>query len=253
MTRIVLIIALIFVILFPSPFASASALLGQIPAKEGGLAGKMIVIDPGHGGSDPGAIGLAGVKEKDITLGIGLELRRLLIASGTKVILTRTYDRDVAAPGSEDAVELQARADIATAAGADLLVSIHADAFEGLGAGGTTTYYSPVRSDSGRLAETVQTALAGSVRLEDRGTRGADFYLLRHVTMPAILTEVAFVSNPFEEKLLTNRSFQARAAQGILAGLRNYYKSAPKDGNEVSADLDIAVSGKNSQNSVDSI
>lgn len=188
------------------------------------LQGKIIVIDPGHGGSDTGAIGSNNTFEKQVTLTVAQELRKLLVTGGATVIMTRTSDRDVAYIGASDKEELQARIDIANRVNADLFVSIHADAFAG-SAGGTTTYFSDKTGDNIHLAQLVQENMVAQLNLYDRGIRQNDYYILEHADMPAILTEVAFISNPQEEKLLTNRYFDRKAAVGIFNGIKQHFQA----------------------------
>ena len=184
------------------------------------LKNKVIVVDPGHGGSDAGAIGPNNVAEKNVTLAIARDLRELLSAGGATVIMTRTSDQDVATDGSSDIDELQARVDIANQANADLFVSIHTDAFAEHGTG-TTTYFCPGSNDD--LARFVQANMVSQLNLYDRGSQPSDFYVLKNTNMPAILTEAAFISNPKEEKLLINRDFNKKVAMGIYNGIKQYF------------------------------
>ena len=189
------------------------------------LQGKVIVIDPGHGGSDTGAIGPQNVMEKNVTLAIGKELRNLLTSGGASVIMTRISDNDVAhagAAGAGDKEELAARVAIANKANADLFVSIHADAFSAL-ASGTTTYTYGKKDDN--VASLVQANLVAQLKLYDRGVQQSDYYVLKNTQMPAILTEAAFISNHKEEKLLANRSFDKKVAVGIYNGIKQYFGS----------------------------
>lgn len=221
-----LLIALVL-LLYPVPTQAAGleqwgqallALLQERP--QSGMAGKVVVLDPGHGGSDAGALGPRNNKEKEVTLAVAKELRTLLQKEGAIVLLTRTVDKDVAWPGASDQEELQARADIANQAQGDIFISIHADAYNGY-ASGTTTYF--LEGGSDRLARLVQQGLVEQLKLPNRGAQPNDYYLLEHTQMPAILTEVAFISNPKEEQLLTNRGFIRKAALGIYSGIRRYF------------------------------
>ena len=186
------------------------------------LRGKTIVIDPGHGGDDTGAIGSSNLMEKTVTLAIGKELQSLLISSGAKVIMTRTTDKSVAYTGASDKEELAARVAIANNANADLFVSIHTDAYSGQ-AGGTTTYV--YDSQNTGLAPLVQANLVSQLKLNDRGVQQSDYYVLKNTTMPAILTEAAFITNAREEKLLMNRGFDKKVAIGIYNGINQYFGS----------------------------
>jgi len=184
------------------------------------LKDKVIVVDPGHGGSDTGAIGPSNVAEKNVTLAIARDLRKLLSDDGATVIMTRTSDRDVAYNGASDIDELQARVDIANRANADLFISIHADAFTEY-VSGTATYFYPGSNDY--LARLVQSSMVGQLKLYDRGIQPSDYYVLKYTNMPAILTEAAFISNPKEEKLFINPSFDKKVAVGIYNGIKKYF------------------------------
>ncbi|WP_378956223.1 N-acetylmuramoyl-L-alanine amidase [Pelosinus sp. sgz500959] len=201
----------------PTQNQDSSKLLGS---QKSSLKGKVIVIDPGHGGSDTGAIGPSHIAEKNVTLTIARDLRNLLSDGGAKVILTRTSDQDVAYDGATDIDELQARVDIANQANADLFISIHADAFAN-DVNGTATYFYPGSSDS--LARFVQGSMIGQMKLYDRGVLPNDYYVLKYTNMPSILTEVAFISNPKEEKLLASSSFDRKVALGIFNGIKKYF------------------------------
>ncbi|GMA97338.1 N-acetylmuramoyl-L-alanine amidase [Pelosinus sp. IPA-1] len=187
--------------------------------KNSTLKGKVIVVDPGHGGSDTGAIGPNHVAEKNVTLAIARDLGKLLSDGGAKVILTRTSDKDVANEGTSDIDELQARVAIANQASADLFVSIHADASDEPVSGTATYFY----GNSDTFASLVQDSMVSQLKLSDRGYQPNDFYVLKNTTMPAILTEVAFISNPQEEKLLSNPTFDKKAALGIYNGIKKYF------------------------------
>lgn len=184
------------------------------------LQGKIVVIDPGHGGSDTGAIGPHNVREKDVVLAISKELRNLLAGSGATVIMTRMTDTDVAYAGASDKEELAARVAIANDANADLFVSIHANASDD-GAGGTTTY--AYDTETNRLAPLVQTNLVTQLNLYNRGVQQEDFYVLKNTNMPSILTEAAFITESREERLLTNRNFDKQVALGIYNGIKQYF------------------------------
>ena len=192
-----------------------------------GLKDKIIVIDPGHGGNDAGAIGPTGVMEKSVTLNVALELEKLLSAEGANVIMTRTTDKTVSPKGAaaSDIEELQARCNFANEANADIFISIHADSFTKPEARGTTAYYYGQSSDGKgqRLAESIRNALCEQIRTPSRGTKPCNFYVVRHCDMPATLIELAFISNPDEEKILNSEDGILKAAQGIFDGIEDYF------------------------------
>ena len=192
-----------------------------------GIGGKRIVLDPGHGGSDTGAIGPTGVTEKSIALRIAKRLKALLEAEGAEVILTRTEDTEVSPKKAKatDVEELQARCDIANQNAADIFLSIHLDAFFGPEAHGTTGYYYEMGSaDSTRLADCVKRGVLRRLGTLDRGTKPCAFYVCRHTDMPAMLLETAFVSNPREEQMMNSEEGVENAAQGIAAGIAEYFQ-----------------------------
>ena len=191
-----------------------------------GIKGKKIVIDPGHGGEDSGAIGPSGVTEKSITLQIAKEVEKMLKEAGAKVIMTRTTDTEVSPKHRQatDVDELQARCDVANKAKADIFISIHMDSFTSREASGTTGYYYTKGSAaSKRLAAAIQSELVGQLKTTSRGIKTCNFYVVKHTKMPATLIEVAFVSNPKEEKLLTSKKGVQKAAIGIVNGISDFF------------------------------
>lgn len=188
-----------------------------------GLKGKSITIDPGHGGSDPGAIGPKGSMEKNITLAVASELRAMLEKAGAKIVMTRTKDVDVAYRDASAVDELQARVDVANRADTDLFVSIHMDSFVNQQTGGTSAYIYPKTTGDVRLADFVREGVISQINTSDRKTRNCNFYVVKHVKMPAVLVEVAFISNAKEEKLLTSADGVKKAATGIYRGIDRYF------------------------------
>ncbi|WP_258360212.1 N-acetylmuramoyl-L-alanine amidase [Moorella sulfitireducens] len=191
------------------------------------IQGSKIVLDPGHGtdpeGADPGAIGPTGVKEKDVNLAIAQKLAALLRGAGATVYLTRN--------GETCPYTLAGRAYYANDVGADLFISIHANASLSSESSGTSTYfYAPPgtalgeqREERQRLAAAIQAALVQAIGRKDLGVLEANFAVLRNTGMPSVLVETAFISNPTEEQLLNNPAFQARVAEGIFNGLGSYF------------------------------
>ncbi|GBG57465.1 N-acetylmuramoyl-L-alanine amidase [Sporomusaceae bacterium FL31] len=187
------------------------------------LQGKIICLDPGHGGSDPGAVGPSGTMEKNNTLAIALLLKEKLENNGATVLMTRETDQDVSYPNASSAEELGARINIASDANADLFISIHNDAFTSITAAGTTTFHYG-DEESVDLAGHVQKCLVEELGTKDRGTRFGSFYVIRYAKMPAILVEIAFISNPEEELLLASTDGRAKSAESIFKGIVKYFK-----------------------------
>ncbi|MDR3561076.1 MAG: N-acetylmuramoyl-L-alanine amidase [Negativicutes bacterium] len=193
---------------------------GVCSANPGLLDGKIITLDPGHGGNNDGAVHF-GVREADVNLAIGLKLRDKLAAAGATVVMTRTTDRSVAVPGSGAAGELQARVDVAAAADADIFVSLHANAHPNEETAGAISFYPAGRPSD--LALAIQPGLVGEVGMVDKGVRPANFYVLRNSDIPAALIEVGFLTNKAEAARLADDKYQAQIAEGIFKGLLRYF------------------------------
>ncbi|MDQ2865927.1 MAG: N-acetylmuramoyl-L-alanine amidase [Candidatus Eremiobacteraeota bacterium] len=185
---------------------------------------KLIVIDPGHGGSDPGSA-RNGIKEADLALDMARRLKQILISRGWQVRMTRETDVDVYAPNDSARDELQARDNIANSAGARMFISIHANAFINSGPNGTTTYYSkPI--DLG-LARIIDRNLASTIGTKDDGVIKARYYVTLHASMPAVLIETAFISNPDDFERLASPDWRGRVAQAIAVSVDQYAQANP--------------------------
>ncbi|MFZ5942766.1 MAG: SH3 domain-containing protein [Bacillota bacterium] len=198
---------------------------------QGKLAGKTIVIDPGHGSvqpggwTDPGAIGkVLKVMERDVNLNVALKLQQLLTQQGAKVIMTHTTGRTY--------LSLAGRADIANSYGADIFVSIHANSNENRAISGTSVYYyaptwhSELASQRWlrqRLALSIQNELVKAGGRIDLGIMEESFAVIRETKVPSVLVEMAFLSNPEEERLLSTEQFRTQMAWGIFKGIERYF------------------------------
>ncbi|MFC0477874.1 SH3 domain-containing protein [Robertmurraya beringensis] len=184
---------------------------------ENGLKGKRIVIDPGHGGKDPGAIGPSGLKEKDVVLESALMLKTELERYGAIVTLTRSTDIFL---------ELSERTAISNANNYDAFISLHTDAFSST-TKGTTTYLNTTVNFNGPrsrdLGNAIQENLISSLGTYDRGVKEQEFYVNRMNEIPSVLVELAFISNPNEEALLKSTAFKQKAVLGIRQGLEEYF------------------------------
>ncbi|MGE5588384.1 MAG: N-acetylmuramoyl-L-alanine amidase [Clostridia bacterium] len=177
---------------------------------------KTIVVDPGHGGSDPGAVGATGLQEKAVTLDISKRVAAMLGEAGAKAVLTRTDDVSAFLPE---------RVKVAAEARADVFVSVHANAGKTETSSGTETLFCSSVPMNRRLAEHVQASLVREIGLPDRGIRERpDLYVIREAKMPSCLVEVLFMSNLAEELLLMDPSFRDRAARGITKGIWSYFE-----------------------------
>lgn len=189
----------------------------------GGLDGKIITLDAGHGGSDPGAIGSDGTKEKNITLAITKIVKEILEDKGAKVYMTRTTDVDVFGPNASDAEELQARVNVGEKYNSDMFVSLHINSSVNKNIGGFSTYYYPKTDNDLRLAKNIQNKLAANFGVDDLGVRQANFYVIKRISMPAVLVEMCFISNEKELTLMKGQWFQKKTARLIAEGIEKYF------------------------------
>jgi N-acetylmuramoyl-L-alanine amidase CwlD len=200
------------------------------------LGGVCVAVDPGHGGPDTGAIGRSGLLEKDVNLDIALRVSRLLEETGARVVLTRSNDQAAipwtAGNTQEHRRELLARCDLANASGAQLLVSIHANArvSNPESVRGTETYYR--KPDSREPAELIQEELVRAAGLPDGGTKyhPKPIIVLYRTNMPAVLVEVGYLSNRQDEQKLADPDFREQAAQGIVNGIKRWLLTREETG-----------------------
>lgn len=193
---------------------------GQRVAGGSGVAGT-VCLDPGHGGSDSGAVHRAGLAvEKDVSLDICLRAAKLLRARGWKVFLTREDDRDVSYAGSSNSEELWARAKVANDAGTDVFVSVHCNAASNTAAVGTSLHV--YKRGDRALAEEMYNSVVHATGRYPRGIQQDRFYVLVHTNMPAVLVETAFISNDEGARLLATPAYRQKIAEGIADGLDLY-------------------------------
>lgn len=177
------------------------------------LAGWIIAVDPGHGGTDPGARGYSGYLEKQVNLTVAQSIRNKLVAQGAQVIMTRSGDQTVS---------LGDRVKQALQGGADLFLSIHSDSYVTPSAMGSTGLYQIGRLEQAELARQIHAAYLMTTGRLNRSVKEQDLYVLRNTPLPSTLLELAFLSNPEEEKLLKDPLFHEKAAIGIVNGVVNY-------------------------------
>lgn len=174
----------------------------------------LVVLDPGHGGRDPGAVGIGGLRETDIVLEVGLRVAELLRRQGAEVTLTRQDEREI---------DLEPRVATANRNDADLFVSIHANAISMSrpDVNGVETYfYSSPAAEA--LANNVQESLLEATGMNSRGVKEARFYVLRRTTMPAALVELGFVTGAEDAPRLADPRFRELIAQALTRGILQY-------------------------------
>ena len=189
------------------------------------LKNKIITIDPGHGGSDSGAVGPNGYTEKEGAFAISQKVASILNQSGAKVVMTRDSDVDVYGPNASARNELQARVDVGNNANSDIFVSIHCNAFVNPAANGTQTFYYGSSYQGQRLAQSIQEKMIEANGLRDRGISTCNFYVVKHSYMPAVLIETAFITNYDEEALLSDDEWQTTMAKAIAEGINEYFSN----------------------------
>ncbi|WP_158454080.1 N-acetylmuramoyl-L-alanine amidase [Paenibacillus durus] len=177
------------------------------------LRGKRIVVDPGHGGDDPGMIGTTyGTMEKDLNLQTALYLHDDLEAAGARVTMTRTRD--------DERPSLSARSELAQSVSADAFISIHFNSSPKKISGTLTFFYS--ESDDLKLARAIENRLGEGIALKSNGVSFGDYHILRTNETPAALVELGFLTNPDDESIVRRASYQRKAAQAIAEGIADY-------------------------------
>lgn len=193
----------------------------EIDAISWSIANKVIVIDAGHGGIDPGAVGPSGSFEKDVNLAVAKRLCENLSQSGAIVIMTREDDNSYS---NKKKADLDARIALAENHQADIFVSIQANAIQSSRWSGAQTFYHPRSEEGARLAVCIQQEMVRILKNTKREARPhTEAYILRQLTMPTVVVEVGFMSNPQEEKMLNDPHYQGRLAWSIYAGIVKYY------------------------------
>ncbi len=193
------------------------------------LSGKTIVIDPGHGGYDPGVVA-HGVIEKDVVLAISLKLRGYLQGAGARVVMTRETDRDLLvlpAAGPKKRQDMRNRIIIINAAAPDLVVSVHANAISSTRWRGAQAFYRIDDGEARVLAEIIQEELARVLKNTDRQAKPGNFFVLNESSATGVLVETGFISNPDEARLLNDGRYQDRVAWAIYLGLLRYLGRTP--------------------------
>lgn len=172
----------------------------------------VVAIDPGHGGADPGAVGIGNLYEANVVLAISQQVATLLQQQGIQVVLTRSSDVEV---------ELEPRVQMAEQIRANLFVSIHANSMgmERPDVNGIETYY---YSNGEGLASVIQNSIVSSLDMRNRGVKQARFYVLRHTSMPAVLVETGYVTGEEDAPRLADASFRSQMAIAIARGILQY-------------------------------
>ncbi|MFA4844150.1 MAG: N-acetylmuramoyl-L-alanine amidase [Candidatus Margulisiibacteriota bacterium] len=198
----------------PRKFTPAPSPPAEKVSQPRSLQGRTVILDPGHGGDDPGASSCDGQPEKKLTLATAQETAELLRAAGATVYLTRDEDRR---SNLSDVVEFANRSR------ADIFLSIHYNSTYNRGIAGTESYY--YNPGSRQFAEKMHEALVRGLDRKDRGLHRVKFYTVNHTRMPAVLLEPAYLSNGDESSLANSAAFRSKVAASIMKGVKNYFGS----------------------------
>ncbi len=222
LVTIVIIILLFYILISIRYMAITSFLTG---------GKKVIGIDPGHGGVDPGAIGVSGTREAEINLSIALKLKELIEKDGEIVIITREGEEGLYTNKSKTLKEkktedLKNRKKIVEKGHCDLLLTIHLNSFSDSRYHGAQTFYKKDCEESKKIAYIVQKELKNLLNEDNNRVpqEREEVFLINEIEMPAILIECGFLSNPEEEKLLNSEEYQQKVAKAIYLGILKYYE-----------------------------
>lgn len=202
------------------------------------ISNRIIGIDPGHGGVDPGAVSKTGIKEDDINLKIALKLKRFIEQSGGIAIMTREEDKGLYTSKSKTLREMKTedlknRKNLIVEADSEVFISIHLNSFTKSRYYGAQTFYMKDDEISLDLANIIQEELKHVLDKDNnrQPTYRDDVYLLKEMTIPTVLVEGGFLSNPIEEKLLITEEHQEKIAWSIYVGIMKYFSKINGDYN----------------------
>ncbi|MGM0904285.1 MAG: N-acetylmuramoyl-L-alanine amidase CwlD [Bacillota bacterium] len=197
------------------------------------LSGQIIVLDPGHGGPDPGAVQGEAI-EKDISLSVSLKLRDYLQQQGALVVMTRETDIDLADKelkgySRRKVQDLKRRLELINHSEADFFASIHLNAIPSSKWKGAQTFYSGQFKESKRGAKFIQEELRRNLENTNREAKTSNsIYILKNSEVPGVLVEIGFLSNPTERQMLRQDEYQEQVAASIYQGIMRYYTNERK-------------------------
>jgi len=214
----------------------------EVTAMSWTVAGKLIVIDPGHGGKDSGARSPGGIWEKEVTLPVAEKLAEVLRQAGADVLLTRDKDIFLCDPDTEGwpkqhREDLSKRIGMANEKGADLFISIHVNSFvSDTGQSGAQTFYKIGCEESAALGKAIQSEVIRILKNTKREAKPGDYFILNNAKIPAVIVEIGFITSPEEARLMQDPSYQNKLAWAIYAGVVKYYADKLEAGNKPSHD-----------------
>lgn len=188
-----------------------------------------VVIDAGHGGMDPGKVGVGGIEEKDVNLSIAILLKDLLEKEGIKVVMTRENDNSLCSEGASNkkTSDMNNRIEIINEAKADCLISIHQNSFTDSNVFGAQVFYYSESEEAKKLAEEIQSTIKKEVSPENNRSikSGNDYFILRKSVCPGVIVECGFLSNKEETAKLVDEGYQLKLAKAIAEAVCNIYKN----------------------------
>jgi len=223
------------VIIIAAVFIALCAVLGVYAQNRADKARKLyrdisVVVDAGHGSPDGGAVGFSGTQEKDINLAIAENLRTVLESRGIPVIMTRTgdsgiYDKSAETIREKKRSDMNNRLKIINTSNAGLLISIHMNSFEDKKVNGVYIFYNKKNSEIKELAEKIQSNIHNATSAKTHDVRVAEnrLFLMKNASMPSILVECGFLTNPEEEKKLNTAEYREKIAWAIADAVSDYY------------------------------
>lgn len=210
--------------------SSAGERLMAVFSEKGEKHAVTIVLDVGHGGMDPGKVGVTGVLEKEINLSIAKKLQKRLEGDGITVVMTRKTDDAPCSMGAKykKREDMEARVRLITETAPDFVVSIHQNSYPSEECRGAQVFYYKDSEESKRLAEVLQRTFPEVLQDENKRQAKAntDYYLLRKTSCPIVIAECGFLSNPTEEALLATQEYQEKVAEAVHTGIMRYISEA---------------------------
>ncbi len=200
-----------------------------VMTKKADRAEYTVCIDSGHGGNDPGKVGIAGTKEKEVNLAIALKLKKSLEKQNIRVVMTRTDDRNLADLNAtnEKTSDMKNRVEKMDSEQPDAVVSIHQNSYTDSSAKGAQVFYYSESKEGKKLAEILQKSLIQNADPENHRMAKANtsYYILKNTAAPTVIVECGFLSNPEEETLLNTAAYQDKLVEALQNGICEYLEN----------------------------
>lgn len=219
---------IVMVVLLAALLSAAKYLKSSVSSDKVKTNDNIVVIDCGHGGDDPGKVGVNGVLEKDINLTVGKMVRERLKKKGYEVVMTREKDEMFGGEGSgnKKVKDMKARVALINKTKPALAISIHQNSYHEANVSGAQVFYYSHSVDGENVAKIMQEALLSVNPDNKREAKSNDsYYLLKRTEVPAIIVECGFLSNPAEAELLSDEEYQKKIADAITEGAEKYLES----------------------------